>query len=121
MDNEERNIKRGVGILAENGRRNSDTLRILFDLHSKIDSIQKDLTTMKVDSALKPCEKNDNRLKLLERVVFGMVTVILLYFFSTLTPNAESNTNQKIINKSAIVREEKNQPKKENNLTTGLK
>ena len=73
-------------------------IKLLLDIHKSQEDLIKDISEVKVLATSKPCEKNENRLKLLERIVFGLVAYILFSFFQS----TEGNINKQaaIVNKA---------------------
>jgi len=58
---------------------------VLNDIRDSIKEIQKTQTDILVNLAKVPCKRHDDRIKLIERIVFGLVAVVLMAFMVKLT------------------------------------
>ncbi len=55
------------------------------DIRDSIKEIEKKQTDILVKLAEMPCKRHNDRIKLVERIVFGLVTVVLFAFMVKLT------------------------------------
>ncbi len=56
----------------------NDLAESLKKMDSKLDNIATDLTDLKVEKASLPCSRNEVRIKIIERIVYGLVAVTLI-------------------------------------------
>ena len=52
----------------------------ILQLHSKLDDQAKEISEIKVAQANLPCSTRETRLKIIERIVYGAVAIILIGF-----------------------------------------
>lgn len=77
---------------------------ILQDVINTLKEIQKTQTEILVELAKKPCKRHHDRIKLLERVIFGLVAVILMAFMYEITGLKKLKTKASA---SPLVKEQK--------------
>ncbi len=68
----------------------SQTLETLLNINKKLDKldcIQNDITDIKIQHAQLPCKNHRFRIKLIEKVVFGAIGIIIVGYLYTLSPN----------------------------------
>lgn len=76
----------------------SESFNSILSLHTKIDRL-----TTKVDTL--PCGVNDNRLKNLEKVVYGAIAIVLVSFMVSLM--SYTGNKQAVANPPAVVQKAK--------------
>ena len=68
----------------------NDIQKSLDSLHDKVDSLSDKISAM-------PCAVNDNRIKMLERITYGAVKLILVAFVVSLIYLVIPKSNNKVI------------------------
>ena len=63
----------------------------LIRIHEKIDDLKDDISDIKVAQANLPCDKDNLRIKILEKIVYGGVAIILISFLIFLTGDKTTN------------------------------
>lgn len=76
-------------------------------IENKLDSIAGDVTAVKVGIAKQPCEVHRGRIKVLEKVVFGFIAVVMLAFLASVvnpwgSAIRKKNTGRQVNQSSAI-------------------
>ena len=77
---------------------NNDILR----LHDKIDDLTDSVNELKVIVAKLPCERDNLRIKILEKIVYGGVAIILVSFLIFLTGDQNKSKASANIKKTKI-------------------
>jgi len=65
----------------------SSAIDLLMTINDKIDSLVSDVNDIKVHHAELPCKTHHFRLKILERITYGFIALVLIGFFATVTGN----------------------------------
>lgn len=88
--------------------------QVLQDIRNSIKDIQRTQTEILVELAKKPCKRHSERIKLLERVIFGLITVILMAFMYEVTGYKKIKTPK--ANATPLVKEQLKQVKPDHEL-----